>query len=57
MKYREKFGADTILQDYEPLPYEDYLTGGFFGEDKDGHPVWYDNTGNLDFKGKETIID
>ncbi len=26
--------------------------GGFFGEDRDGHPVWYDSIGNLDFRGE-----
>ena len=26
--------------------------GGFFGEDKDGRPVWYDCMGNLDFRGE-----
>ena len=30
---------------------EKCFSGGFFGEDKDGDPVWYDNFGNLDFKG------
>ena len=27
------------------------VPGGFFGEDIDGHPVWYDNFGNLDSRG------
>ena len=29
--------------------------GGFFGEDREGHPVWYDNFGNLDAKGAESL--
>lgn len=28
-----------------------YFPGGFFGEDREGHPVWYDNFGNLDPRG------
>ncbi len=28
---------------------------GFFGEDRDGHPVWYDNMGNLDFRGNHCL--
>jgi len=52
MEYRARFGADTILQDWTP---PEVLTrcfpGGFFGEDKGGHPVWYDCMGNLDFRG------
>ena len=53
MEYRKKFGADTILEDYTPpAMFEECLSGGFFGEDLDGHPVWYDNIGNLDPRGK-----
>ena len=36
--------AQQVLQKFFP--------GGFFGEDREGHPVWYDNLGNLDFRGK-----
>ena len=28
-----------------------YFPGGFFGEDRDGHPVYYDFYGNIDTKG------
>ena len=28
--------------------------GGFFGEDRDGNPVWYDAMGNIDFKGQRS---
>ncbi len=52
MEYRKKYGADTILEDYTPPPmFEECLTGGYFREDLDGHPVWYDNIGNLDARG------
>lgn len=30
-----------------------YFPGGFFGEDRDGHPVYYDFYGNIDIKGKD----
>ena len=33
-----------------------YVTTGFFGEDRDGHPVYYDCFGNLDFKGWCVIV-
>lgn len=29
-----------------------YYPGGFFGEDKKGHPVYYDFYGNMDITGK-----
>lgn len=32
-----------------------YLTGSFFGEDRNGHPVFYDFLGNVDTKGKRNI--
>jgi hypothetical protein len=52
LQFREKYGADTILEDYTPPPlFEECLAGGYFGEDVDGHPVWYDNFGNLDSSG------
>lgn len=52
MEHRKKFGADSIMQDYIPPPlFTECLAGGFFGEDLDGHPVWYDNLGNTDPKG------
>ncbi len=52
MEYRKKYGADTILEDWEPSEVmNECISGGFFGEDIDGHPVWYDNFGNLDPRG------
>ena len=56
MEHRKRFEADTILESWTP---PEVLTrcfpGGFFGEDKGGHPVWYECMGNLDFRG--TISD
>ena len=34
-----------------------YVPTGFFGEDRDGHPIYYDCFGNLDFKGWYVYID
>ena len=45
-------GVDRILDDWTPPEVlQKCFPGGFFGEDRDGHPVWYDNYGNLDFRG------
>jgi uncharacterized protein YfaQ (DUF2300 family) len=55
VEFRKKYGADTILQDYTPPEViQKYFTGGFFGEDREGRPVWYDNFGNVDPRG--TVI-
>lgn len=52
MEYRRKYGADTIIEDWKPTPVMDEcIAGGLFGEDREGHPVWYDNMGNLDPRG------
>ncbi len=57
MEFRKKFGLDTILEDYTPPQmFVECLTGEPFGEDLDGHPVWYINIGNLDPKGKASIF-
>ena len=34
-----------------------YTTGSFFGEDRSGHPVFYDFLGNLDIKGSLIIVE
>ena len=53
MEYRQKYDVDTILTDYEPPEVlKKYVPGGFFGEDREGHPVWYDISGNIDARGK-----
>lgn len=55
MKDRVKYEADTIMQTYTPPEVlQKCVPGGYFGEDRDGHPVWYDNVGTLDFKGRYT---
>ena len=52
MEFRKRYGADTILQDYTPPEVlKKYFPGGFFGEDREGRPVWYDNFGNVDSRG------
>ncbi len=53
MTFRAEQGVDTILQDWTPPEVlQKCFPGGFFGEDRDGHPVWYDNYGNMDFRGE-----
>jgi hypothetical protein len=48
---RKKHKLDTILSDHKPVEVlEKYLPGGLMGEDREGHPVWYDNF-NYDFRG------
>ena len=52
MEYRERFGYDEILEKWTPPSVLTHCyPGGFFGEDRGGHPVWYENMGNLDFRG------
>ncbi|CAI8042968.1 SEC14-like protein 2 [Geodia barretti] len=49
---RRRLQVDTLLEEYDPPPVlKECFPGGFFGEDREGHPVWYDNFGNLDAKG------
>jgi hypothetical protein len=49
---RKRLQVDTLLAEYIPPPVlKECFPGGFFGEDREGHPVWYDNFGNLDVKG------
>ena len=53
MEFRKKYGVDTILTEYEPAEVlKNYVPGGFFGEDREGHPVWYDVSGNIDARGE-----
>ena len=55
MEFRKQYGADTILQDYTPPEVmKKYFPGGFFGEDREGRPVWYDNFGNVDSRGTKS---
>ena len=52
MEYGENFGYDKILEDWTPPEVLIHCyPGGFFGEDRGGHPVWYECMGNLDFRG------
>ena len=48
---RIKYGADTILHDWTPLMFcsGTFLEGSLVRTE--GHPVWYDNLGNLDMRG------
>ena len=50
--YRKERNVDRILEDWTPpkVLMECYPKGSF-GEDREGHPVWYYNLGNVDPKG------
>ena len=52
LEVRKQYGLDTILQWTPPEVLQKFCSGGWFGEDREGHPVWYDFIGALDFKGK-----
>ncbi|XP_064396571.1 SEC14-like protein 4 [Halichondria panicea] len=51
MSVRQEYGLDTILDDYHAPEVFQYNPGGFFGEDRDGHPMWYDRIGRMDLRG------
>eukprot|EP00731_Ephydatia_muelleri_P025329 Em0017g412a len=54
---RKELGADTILTDWTPPEVlTKYAPTGLFGEDRDGHPVYYDGFGNLDMKGIKLVM-
>ena len=56
MDHRARFEADTILENWKPPEVLiRCFPGGFFGEDRGGHPVWYDCMGNLDFRGTYVV--
>ena len=57
MEYRARFRADEILEEWTPPEVlVKCFPGGFFGEDRGGHPVWYDNMGNLDYRGEYSVF-
>ncbi|XP_064392024.1 SEC14-like protein 3 isoform X2 [Halichondria panicea] len=51
MAYREEVGVDALLQWSMPQVLTKYYPKGHFGEDRMGHPVWYCNLGNFDYRG------
>lgn len=57
MEFRQQYGVDsTLVRDWSPPEVLiEYIPGGFFGEDREGHPVWHSNMGNLDIKGSTEI--
>ena len=50
--YRKERNVDKILEEWTPpkVLMECYPKG-YFGEDREGHPVWYYNIGNIDPRG------
>lgn len=50
-------GLDTTLPQWTmPEVMKRFYPKGTFGEDRDGHPVWYYNLGNLDPRGEITSV-
>jgi hypothetical protein len=51
MDCRQKWDLDNVVAWETPEVLSLYQPGEFFGEDREGYPVYYDVTGNMDFKG------
>jgi len=51
MKWRSTFGADELLKWDVPEVLLQYSPGGFYGQDKQGHPLWFEPAGLFDAKG------
>nr|UXK97414.1 retinal-binding protein [Nautilus pompilius] len=52
MDYREKMGADRLIEEYTPPEVlQKYLAGGLCGHDKDGSPIKVELFGRMDMKG------
>ena len=52
LQFRQDFGVDSTLRQWTPPEVlVKFIPGGFFGEDREGHPVWHSNMGNLDIEG------
>ena len=50
--FRKKWNLDRIVEDWTPPKVlVEYFPLGCFGEDREGHPVWYFDVGNFDPKG------
>ena len=53
VEFRQQLGIDSTLRGWTPPEVLTKFTpGGFFGEDREGHPVWHSNMGNLDIRGQ-----
>ena len=51
MVCRKEMGIDTLLEWTPPEVLVKFAVGGHFGEDRDGHPIFYNNYGNADMRG------
>ena len=52
MEWRKQFGADSIVEEFEPPEVlTKYWPGGLHGFDKNGCPVWIETPGFADVKG------
>ena len=52
MVCRKEIGIDSLLETWTPPEVlVKFGAGGHFGEDREGHPVFYENYGNADMRG------
>lgn len=49
--WRKEWDIDNIAAWQAPEVISKYYPGGYFGEDKDGCPLWIELNGYLDVKG------
>ena len=53
MKWREKYGIDTLLQEWEPPEVmRKFCPGGWSGFDKEGCPLFIKPEGDVDIRGE-----
>ena len=52
MVCRKEIGIGSLLETWTPPEaLVKFWPGGQFGEDRAGHPVFYENDGNVDLRG------
>ena len=52
LAWRDEKNPPAIKRDWvPPRVLREYFPGGFYEQDKEGHPVWYDRAGQIDPKG------
>ena len=53
--WRKEWNADNILEWDPPEVVKKYYPGGYFGEDKQGFPIWIEILGSIDLKGEVNL--
>ena len=52
MRSRKEYKIDKVLEWTPPEVLQKFYPGGFFGEDREGSPVYYDPGGLIDLRGE-----